>query len=117
MTTKEIAHRLVELCRQGKNAEAYQELFAPNAVAIEPAHTPQPRAEGLDALLQKGKQFQGMIKEVHSSYISDPLVAGNFFTLTMGLDVTFQDGNRINMDEVAVYEVKDGKVVKEQFFF
>jgi len=118
MTTAEVAHRLVDLCRQGKNAEAYRKLFAKNAVAVEPEHAPGPsRTEGVDALLEKGKEFQGMLKEVHSSYINEPQVAGNFFSLTMGLDATFQDGTRMNMDEVCVYEVKDGKIVKEEFFF
>ncbi len=118
MTTQEIANRLVDLCRQGKNAEAYRELFAKHAVAVEPEHAQGPsRTEGLDALLEKGKQFQGIVKEVHSSHISDPQVAGNYFSLTMLLDASFQDGNRMNMEEVCVYQVKDGKIVEERFFY
>lgn len=117
MTTQEIANRLVELCRQGQNEKVYQELFAKNAVAVEPAHTPAPKTEGLDALLQKSKQFSEMVKEVHGGGVSDPLVAGNFFSVTMSIDATYQDGNRMNMEEVCVYEVNDGKIVKEQFFF
>jgi limonene-1,2-epoxide hydrolase len=35
----------------------------------------------------------------------------------MGMDVTMKGAGRINMEEIAVYEVKDGKIVKEQFFF
>jgi hypothetical protein len=33
------------------------------------------------------------------------------------MDVTYKDGNREKMDEVVVYEVKEGKIVKEQFFY
>lgn len=117
MTTQEVANRLIKLCREGQNAKAYDELFATNAVAIEPAHTQQPEAKGLDALRAKTEYFQKSVKEFHGSYVSDPIVAGNFFSCSMGIDFTNQEGNRIKMDEVCVYEVKDGKVVKEQFFF
>lgn len=117
MTTQEVANRLVEICRAGQNPQAYDELFAENAVSIEPAHTQQPNAEGLDALREKTKHFMGSVKEFHDSYVGDPIVAGNFFSCTMGMDITMQDGNRMKMDEVCVYEVKDGKIVKEQFFF
>ena len=46
-----------------------------------------------------------------------PQVAGNFFVCIMGMDVTIKGQPRMKMDEVAVYEVKDGKIVLEQFFF
>jgi limonene-1,2-epoxide hydrolase len=35
----------------------------------------------------------------------------------MGMDVTIKGQGRMKMDEVAVYEVKDGKIVLEHFFF
>ena len=117
MTTQEIANRLVALCRAGDYETVYQELFHPDAVAIEPAYSPTPEARGLAAIREKGRQFNEALQEVHSGYTSDPLVAGNHITLTMGMDVTMKDGNRMQMDEVAVYEVQDGKIVKEQFFF
>jgi limonene-1,2-epoxide hydrolase len=33
------------------------------------------------------------------------------------MDVTIRGQGRMKMDEVAVYEVKDGKIVLEHFFF
>ncbi len=50
-------------------------------------------------------------------YCSEPVVGGNHFSVAMGMDVTMKGGERMQMDEIAVYEVKDGKIVKEQFFF
>ncbi|TNE57353.1 MAG: nuclear transport factor 2 family protein [Bacteroidetes bacterium] len=117
MTTQEVAKRLAVLCRQGQYEQAQQELYAPDALSLEPAHSNAPETKGLDAIRKKGEMFQSSIREVHSGYVSEPMVAGNFITLTMGMDITMQDGNRMSMDEVAVYEVKDGKVVREQFFF
>ena len=117
MTTQEVANRLVEICRTGQFDNAYTELFAENATAIEPPQAPMPQVTGLQNLLEKGKQFSSMVETVHSSYVSDPIVAGNHFSITMGMDYTNKEGQRINMEEVCVYEVKDGKVVKEQFFY
>jgi len=49
--------------------------------------------------------------------ISDPIVAENFFSCTMNLDVTYKGAPRSQTSEVCVYEVQEGKIVKEQFFY
>ena len=54
---------------------------------------------------------------MHGGFSSDPVVGGNFFSVAMGMDATMKGMGRIKMDEIAVYEVTDGKIVKEQFFF
>lgn len=117
MTTQDIANRLVELCREGNYDAAHAELFASNAVSIEPEGAPLVRAEGIDAIKEKGKMFQEAVAEIHGGYVSDPIVAGKYISLSMGMDVTMKDGTRNQMDEVCLYEVKDGKIVTEQFFF
>ncbi len=43
MTTKEVADRLVEICRAGKIEDAQNELFAQDAVSIEPNDTMGPK--------------------------------------------------------------------------
>lgn len=117
MTTQEVANRLVEICREGAWHKAYEELYSPNCVSIEPAGAPWERADGMDEILKKGEKFNEMVEEMHGGSVSDPLVAGNFFTLTMEMDVTFKGAPRKKDSEVCVYEVKDGKIVKEQFFY
>jgi len=116
MTTQEIANKLVELCRTGQSDQAYVELFSENAVAVEPAKWNVPDTVGREALLEKSKKWMENIQEFHGSTVSDPLIAGDFIALTMGVDVTQKDGQRITMEEICVYEVKDGKIIKEQFF-
>jgi hypothetical protein len=58
-----------------------------------------------------------MVEEVHGGWVSEPLVAGNHIAFGMGMDVTMKGKGRTKMDEIAVYEVKDGRIVKEQFFY
>jgi hypothetical protein len=58
-----------------------------------------------------------MVEEMHGGYSSEPIVAGNHFAVAMGMEATMKGQGRSKMDEIALYEVKDGKIVKEQFFF
>jgi hypothetical protein len=118
MTVKEIANRLADLCRQGKYDTAQKELYSKDAVSIEPEGSPGLQTvKGLDAIIEKGHQFQGMIEAVHSSTVSDPIVAGDTFAVAAVLDLTLKGMGRVPMEELAVYEVKDGKVIREQFFY
>lgn len=117
-TTTEVAARFNELAKEGKWDQIQDELFAENAVSIEPPNSPGMQSvEGLAAIKEKGKQFNEMVEEMHDGYSTEPVVAGNFFSVAMGLDATMKGMGRMRMDEIAVYEVKDGKIVKEQFFF
>ena len=118
MTTQEIANRLVELCRTGAWDQAFEELYSPNAVSIEMPGGPWPeRCEGMEAIAAKGEQWQSMTEEFHGVEVSDPLIAGNHFTLTMAMDVTMKGMGRSKNTEVCVYKVDDGKIVSEQFFY
>jgi hypothetical protein len=117
MKTEDIAKRLVALCREAKWEAAQRELFADNAESIEPSATPNfpKETRGLTAIIEKGKKFDGMIEKLHAISVSDPLVAGNSFSCVMQMDVTMKGQGRMNMRELCVYDVKDGKVVSEQF--
>ncbi len=120
MTTKEVANRFSELAKENKWNEIQEELFAENADSIEPPHAAAQglqNAKGLDAIKKKGEEFNNMIEEMHGGFCSEPVVGGNHFSVAMGMDATMKGAGRTQMDEIAVYEVKDGKIVKEQFFF
>ncbi|MGZ3885557.1 MAG: SnoaL-like domain-containing protein [Bacteroidia bacterium] len=117
MTTQEVANRLVELCRTGKFAQAQEELFSDDVSSIEPAHSPIKSAKGKKAVIQKGMDFAAMIEATHGGSFSEPVVGGRYFSCAMTLDATFKGKGRMQLDEICVFEVKDGKVVSEQFFF
>jgi hypothetical protein len=118
MTTQDVANRLHELFKENKWMEAQQELFSEDAESIEPAHSPGLQTvKGLDAIKKKGEEFNNMVEEMHGGYVSEPLVAGTYIAVAMGIDATYKGMGRQKMDEIALYEVKDGKIVKEQFFY
>lgn len=118
MTTQQVADRFYELAQQGQYSQIQQELYAEHAKSVEPGHQHEmPSVEGLAAIFEKDRQFNASVEAIHGGYCTKPLVAGNFFTCTIGMDVTFKGMERMNMEEVAVYEVRDGKIVLEQFFY
>lgn len=119
MTTKEIADKLAKLCSQGKFAEATEALYSPDIVSVEAGAPPGQSREskGIDAVRKKGEWWVAN-HEVHSSKVEGPLVAGSHFAVTFKLDVTFKpESKRFTMEEIAVYKVADGKIVREEFFY
>jgi limonene-1,2-epoxide hydrolase len=117
MTNKQIAERLVTLCREAKWETAQTELFAADAVSIESETSPafQKETKGLPAIIEKGHKFGAMVETMHALLVSEPVVAGSSFACTMRLDATMKGQGRMDMTELCVYEVKDGKIVSEQF--
>lgn len=120
MTTQDVANRFNELSQTGQWQKIQEELYADNCVSIEPAHASlmgMGNAEGMEAVRKKGEAFGAMVEEMHGGYCTPAVVGGNFFSVAMGMDCTLKGAGRMKMDEIAVYEVKDGKIIKEQFFF
>jgi hypothetical protein len=117
MTTKEVADKLISMCREGKNIQAVEELYADNIVSKEMPGYPQEITTGIKAVHKKSEDWLANLQEFHGGDISDPVIAGNHFTTKMTFDATFKEGGRQQMEEVCVYEVENGKIVNEQFFY
>jgi hypothetical protein len=118
MTTADVASRLAEFCKQGKFEAAQRELFSSDAISIEPMSTPdfEKETKGLDAIIEKGKKWESMVKKMNALEVSKPLLAANSFAVTMKMDVDMNNGQHWDMTELCVYEVKGGKIVSERFF-
>jgi hypothetical protein len=117
MNTQEIAEKLVNYCREGNFQACYEELYSPDAVSIEPKGAMMEYAEGMEQIQKKGEMWNESVEEMHSGYVSEPIVAGNHFSCVMANDITFKEYGRQKLEEICLYEVKDGKIVKEQFFY
>lgn len=117
MTTQEVADKLVGYCKQGQFAEAIADLYGENIVSIEPDGAPTKEVKGLEAVKQKTEQFNNMVEAMHGMEISGPLVADKFFTCAMKMDITFKGAPRSTMEEICLYQVENGKIVREEFFF
>jgi predicted ester cyclase len=89
-STSTVAQELVTLCRAGKN---------------------------LDAIRDKNERWFRE-NEVHSANAIGPFVGEGQFAVRYDFDVTNRpSGQRMQMSEMALYTVKDGKIVHEHFFY
>ena len=118
MKTQDIAQKLCDHCRNGTEAQALQELYAQDAVSIEPMAMPDkdPVSTGIAAIQAKHDWWREGF-EVHDTSMEGPFVNGDNFSVIFEMDVTEKaSGNRWKGKEVALYEVADGKIVRESFF-
>ena len=118
MTTQEIANRLVELCRQGDFEKAQADLFADDVVSLEQSASQafEKETKGIAAIKEKGEKWNSMVEEMKSMTVSDPLLAANSFAVTMHMNVVMKGAGPMDMTELCVYKVKDGKIASEEFF-
>ena len=117
MNTQQIATRLVQLCRENKNIDAINELYSDDIISKEPKGSHWELTKGKAAVIAKNEEWINSLKEMHGEEISEPLIAGNFFSVSMYFDATYKDYGRMAMTELCVYEIKDGKIIAEEFFY
>jgi hypothetical protein len=118
MTTADVAARFYELAQQEKWFEIQGEFFADHVRSIDPPGSPYfGYAEGKAAVRKKGEDFVKRIEAVHSATTTTPIVAANHFAVGRDKDLTVQGHGRIHIHQIMLYEVKDGKIISEQFFY
>ena len=116
-TIAEVVARFNELAQQEKWFEIQDEFFADNVRSIDPPHSLYfGYAEGKAAVRKKGEDFVKRIEAVHKVYTTEPIVGGNHFAVGREVDITVQGLGRIQINQVMLYEVKEGQIVLEQFF-
>ena len=114
-----VAQELVALCRARRNLDAIDKLYSPKIVSIEPMGNETMPAEmtGLDAIRGKN-QWWFENNEIHSAEVTGPFVGEGQFAVQYTYETTFKpSGQRVRMSEMALYTVKDGKIVREQFYY
>ncbi len=120
MTLQEIAAELVAGCREGREVENLGKLYADDAVSVEAAVPPgmDREAKGLDAIRGKHAWWDEN-NEVIESTVSDAYPHGDD-RFAVRFSVKGRDkasGQEFDMDEIAIYHVTDGKIVREEFFY
>lgn len=116
----DVANRLTEYCNTHKEAEALDSLYDPDCVSVEALAMGEAGREttGLAGIRGKHDWWFGA-HEVHESSAEGPFFFGDDrFSLIFSSDATNKEsGNRMKMQEVGVYTVKNGKIVREEFFY
>ncbi len=121
MSVNEVGRELVDLCRQGRHKDALG-LYAPHAVSVEAAgsDTMPATMKGVEAIRGKGEWWTAN-HEVHKAQIKGPFPNGERFAVIFDYDFTPKTGpaagKRTKMEEVGLYTVENGKIVREEFFY
>jgi SnoaL-like domain len=117
MNTEEVAKKVVELTRKQAWHEAVDALYAKDIVSVE-AHSMgggSPETRGIEGIRGKVDWWVGEM-EVHNCKVSGPFVAHDRFVVQYDMDVSNKKTKeRMQLSEVGVYTVKDGKIVREEF--
>ncbi len=120
MSAAEVGQKLVDMVREGRNLDAIAELYADDVVSVEAMDPPQGdrQVQGTEAVRGKN-QWWAEQHEVRDFSVAGPFPHGeDRFAVHYKYDVTFKPGgDRYTMEEVALYSVEDGKVVREEFFY
>jgi len=117
MNTEEVAKKVVELTRKQAWKEAIDTLYSKDIVSVEARAMEggSPETRGIDGVRGKTDWWVNNM-ETHSVKVSGPFVAHDRFVVQYDLDVTDKNSKkRMQMSEVGVYTVKDGKIVREEF--
>src|ERR1700753_3759611 len=114
MSTQEIAQDPVALCKRGQFGEAGEKYWAEDVLSVE-AGGEMAESRGKDAARGKGEWWNAH-HDIHEVQVEGPYVNGDEVAVRFVMDVTFKDnGQRMKMDEVALYRLKDGKIAEERF--
>ena len=119
MTLKEIADELVAGCRENRAKENLDRLYAPDAVSVE-AMDMGGGTDTVGIAGIKGKHDWWEANHItHAAKVDGPFPNGaDRFAVVFDIDMTTKEtGQRGQMQEVAVYTVAGGKIVREEFFY
>ena len=114
-----VAQELVSLCRAGKYLDAVAKLYSKDIVSVEAIDSPQKPAEmrGIDVIRGKNERWVEN-NEIHKAEVIGPFVGEGQFAVRFDFEFTpKQSGQRMQLSEMGLYMVKDGKIVREQFFY
>lgn len=116
MTVDEVARAFADLCKADKHLEAGEQFWADDVVSLEAWPGDMARCAGRAAVRAKSDWWYAN-HEVHSAETFGPYVHGDQFALRFVIDVTPKGGERLQMEEIGLYSVRNGKVVEERFFY
>lgn len=116
MTTEQVAQHYYELAQQQKWSEIIDTYYHDDIECIEPPNSKsQPYTKGIEHVKAKAMHFTSMIEKIHAGYTTQPIIAGNMFSVGIGMDFDMKGAGRMKFDEFGVFTVREGKIVREEF--
>ncbi|MEM1381804.1 MAG: SnoaL-like domain-containing protein [Pseudomonadota bacterium] len=123
---KRVAKALVENCRNDRDEQNLNDLYADHAESVEAFAMPGDDRvkKGLDAIRAKHEWWRSNMEVLPSDLTPEQMAEGPFYNGDDKFSVIFRlkakdrnSGQVMDMLETATYTVEDGKVVREEFFY
>ncbi|MBY6161496.1 nuclear transport factor 2 family protein [Mameliella alba] len=121
MLLKEIAEELVAGCREGRELENLDKIYAADAVSVEAMPmdgADSAETHGIEGI--KGKHaWWSATFEVLDGTVDGPFLHGDdSFAVIFEMKAKHRESGEVSdMKEVAIYSVADGKIVREAFYY
>jgi ketosteroid isomerase-like protein len=113
-TNAELSKKLDDMVLSGKALEAFDELYAEDVVMQENSDAP---FAGKALNRQREIDFFSSVAEFHSAQVLSSATEGDVTFSEWEMDITFKNGYRAKLSQVAVRRWKDGKIVHERFYY
>lgn len=110
----QIANRFKTMVESGQSDAARLELYAQDAISIEGDGR---EFKGMEAILAKDAHFNGTVESFEWVKVSEPLIAGDYFTVKLHMRLAFKGAPMMEMEELGVFEVKNDKIVYERYYY
>lgn len=111
---QELNQKLDQAILSGKALEAFDELYAEDVVMQENSDAP---FVGKAFNRNREIEFFSSIAEIHSAAVLSSAVDGDVSFAEWEMDLTFKNGYRAKLSQVAVRRWKDGQIVHERFYY
>lgn len=105
---------LLGFIREGRIMDAMNEFYADDVVMEEPAYG---KTVGLAANLIREQQFVDSVAEFKGFETPMVLIGENSASYENVMDWTSVDGTDIHAEQVIVQDWKNGKIVRERFYY
>jgi ketosteroid isomerase-like protein len=116
MSTKEVAQKFAEYCKVD-NTKKVMEMYSDDIISIEEGESPMQICKGKEAIQAKIDWWNNTYEDLGTS-CSGPFHNADQFSLIFDMKTKHKETGEIEeMKEVAVYTVKEGKVVEEKFMY
>ena len=112
-STRNRVHELVARVEAGEPLAAMEEFYADD---VEMRENLNPPTVGKEANLERERAFFGTIT-LHSNHAAAVVADGDRSAINWILEFTGGDGIRYRLDQLALQEWRDGKIVHERFVY
>lgn len=115
MQIRQAVEELIQMVEDQRFLEAIAKFYAEDATMQE--NSSEPRV-GLPALLENEEQaLATRLKDFHICGADSYIVDGDRAAINWVFEYTDYEGKRHRLDEIAYQLWRDGKIVKERFFY